>query len=118
MYIGMVAVWGSNVKAKLINQKQAEAYAGFLAERFKNKKNIIWVDGGDLKGDIGMDVWNTLGKTLHQKDPIHLISFHPRGRYSSSVWFHDKNWLSFNMIQSGHRNYQAGYFCKRSISFW
>lgn len=106
MYIAMVAVWGSNVKSKWINQNQAVAYAGFLAERFKNKTNIIWVNGGDLKGDVGMDVWNAIGKTLHEKDPGHLVTFHPRGRYSSSVWFHDKDWLSFNMIQSGHRNYR------------
>lgn len=106
MYIGMVAIWGSNIKSKWINEKQAAAYAGFLAQRFANKPNIIWINGGDLKGDVGMEVWNTLGNTFYQKDPSHLTSFHPRGRYSSSVWFHDKAWLSFNMVQSGHKNYR------------
>lgn len=105
MYIGMVAVWGSNVKAKLITKQQAEGYAVFLAGRFKNKTNIVWINGGDLKGDVEMEIWNTIGESLHKEDPHHLQSFHPRGRYSSSVWFHDKDWLDFNMVQSGHKDY-------------
>ena len=31
-----------------------------------------------------------------------LISYHPTGRESSSFWFHDRPWLSYNSIQSGH----------------
>jgi hypothetical protein len=34
-----------------------------------------------------------------------LITYHPRGRTQSSTWFHDQPWLSFNSIQSGHKNY-------------
>jgi hypothetical protein len=33
------------------------------------------------------------------------MTFHPRGRYSSSDWFHNESWLDFNMIQSGHKDY-------------
>ncbi|UEG48781.1 glycoside hydrolase family 140 protein [Ferruginibacter lapsinanis] len=106
MYMALVPVWGSNVKSKWVNEEQVVTYASFLAERFKNKSNIIWVNGGDLKGSIGIEVWNALGKTLHEKDPGHLISFHPRGRHTSSLWFHNQDWLAFNMIQSGHKDYQ------------
>jgi len=105
MYTGMVAIWGSNVKAKLITKPQAESYARFLVNRFKDKPNIVWINGGDLKGDVEMEIWNTLGETFHKEDTKHLQSFHPRGRYSSSVWFHDKPWLDFNMVQSGHKDY-------------
>jgi len=34
-----------------------------------------------------------------------LIGFHPRGRFSSSAWFHHEPWLDFNMFQSGHKSY-------------
>ena len=30
-----------------------------------------------------------------------LITYHPTGRQSSSFWFHDSDWLDFNIIQSG-----------------
>jgi hypothetical protein len=38
-------------------------------------------------------------------DPNHLMTFHPPGGgdgRSSSEWFHEANWLDFNMAQSGH----------------
>jgi len=105
MYIALVPVWGGNVKNKLLNKKQAMDYAIFLAERFKNKKNIIWVDGGDIKGSVEREVWDYLGKTLNEFDTNHLITFHPRGRHTSSLWFHNEEWLDFNMFQSGHKDY-------------
>jgi hypothetical protein len=35
----------------------------------------------------------------------HLITFHPFGRKTSSIWFQNESWLDFNMFQSGHRRY-------------
>jgi hypothetical protein len=105
IYMAMVPVWGSNVKAGLVNKTQAEAYAKFLANRYKNKSNIIWLNGGDIKGTDGLAVWKTIGNTLKKNDPKHLVTFHPRGRNSSSEWFHKESWLDFNMFQSGHRTY-------------
>lgn len=106
IYIALVPVWGSNVKEGKVNVKQAEVYAKFLATRYKNKNNIIWVNGGDIRGSEGLEVWKMIGTTLRKNDTRHLITFHPRGRYSSSDWFHKESWLDFNMFQSGHRTYE------------
>ena len=105
IYTALVAVWGSNVKSGKVNMTNAEAYAKFLAERFKNKSNIIWVDGGDIPGNEGMEVWKKIATTIKRCDSRHLMTFHPRGRYSSSEWFHNESWLDFNMFQSGHKDY-------------
>lgn len=105
IYMAMVPVWGSNVKDGKVSVEQAGAYAEFLATRYKNKSNIIWLNGGDIKGNDGHAVWQTIGATLRKYDPVHLITFHPRGRTSSSEWFHKESWLDFNMFQSGHRTY-------------
>ncbi|MBX7170988.1 MAG: glycoside hydrolase family 140 protein [Pyrinomonadaceae bacterium] len=105
MYMALVLIWGSNVKADLLNESQAKSYAEFLANRFKNKRNIIWLNGGDLRGEDHQNIWNIIGKTLKANDKNHLITFHPRGRTMSSEFFHNENWLDFNMFQSGHRNY-------------
>lgn len=105
LYMAMVPVWGSPVKAGLVNTKQAEVYAKFLADRYKDKSNVIWLNGGDIKGSDSLNVWQAIGRTLRKNDPNHLITFHPRGRYTSSEWFHNEDWLDFNMFQSGHRNY-------------
>ena len=105
LYMALVPVWGSNVKAGLVTQEQARIYTAWLAARYKNKPNIIWLNGGDIKGSDSLAVWNAIGATLHKYDPGHIATYHPRGRFQSSEWFHKESWLQFNMFQSGHRNY-------------
>jgi len=105
IYIAIVPVWGGNVKKKAVNVTNAKAYAKFLAERYKSRPNIIWMNGGDVKGSDFIDVWKTIGSTLHQHDPGRLITYHPFGRTQSSKWFHNEPWLYFNTFQSGHRDY-------------
>jgi len=106
IYLALVPVWGSNVKAGLVTTKQAEAYAEFLAKHYKNKSNIIWLNGGDVRGSDSIQIWRTIGNTLKKYDPNHLISYHPFGRAQSSTWFHNESWLDLNMFQSGHRSYE------------
>ncbi|SEJ65448.1 Putative collagen-binding domain of a collagenase [Dyadobacter sp. SG02] len=103
--IGMVPIWGNAVKNGKTSAAQAKAYAQFLARRYRNRPNIVWINGGDIQGDVVPDVWEAIGSTLRAEDPNHLITFHPFGRMQSSKWFHDREWLDFNMFQSGHRTY-------------
>ena len=105
IYMALVPVWGSAMKEGKVTPAQAKIYADFLISRFSKKWNIIWMNGGDIKGSDGIAVWKTIGNELHTKDKIHLITFHPRGRTSSSTWFHNEKWLAFNSFQSGHRRY-------------
>ncbi|SMD03519.1 glycoside hydrolase family 140 protein [Pedobacter nyackensis] len=105
IYMALVPVWGTNVKNKKVTPAQAKSYAEFLTNRYKDKSNIIWLNGGDIKGSEVKEVWEVIGATLRANDPNHLITFHPRGRTGSSEWFHDAKWLDFNMVQSGHRRY-------------
>lgn len=105
IYMALVPTWGSNVKSGKINEAQAEAYGKFLAKRYKNKSNIIWLNGGDINGKDGYAVWEKLGSAIKNFDNNHLMTFHPRGRTSSTDWFHQSLWLDFNMFQSGHKSY-------------
>ena len=105
LYIAMVPIWGNNIKSGLVTQSQAVDFTNFLTAKYKHKTNIIWINGGDIKGTDSLNIWKAIGKTLHKNDTSHLITFHPRGRSSSSEWFHNENWLDFNMFQSGHKDY-------------
>ena len=105
IYMAMVPAWGSVVQNGALNSSNVRAYARFLAERYRSDSNIIWLNGGDTRGDRNTEVWNALGQTLEELDPAHLITFHPFGRTQSSTWFHNALWLDFNMFQSGHRRY-------------
>ena len=105
IYIGMVCIWGSPVDAGLMNEKEAVAYGEFLVNRYKDDPNIIWIIGGDIRGDKKTEVWDALARSIRQQDKDHLMTFHPRGRTTSAAWFNDREWLDFNMFQSGHRRY-------------
>ena len=105
IYIGMVAIWGSQVQAGNINVEQAKAYGKFLAERYKNNPNIIWIIGGDIQGNIHPEVWDALATSIKSIDNKHLMTFHPRGRYTSAKWWSKASWMDFHTFQSGHRKY-------------
>ncbi len=106
IYVGMVPVWGTNVsKGDKVNKEQATLYAQFLANRYKNRTNIIWMNGGDTHGNEFKDIWNAIGSTLKTNNPDQLVTFHPFGRTDSSDDYHTATWLDFNMFQSGHRRY-------------
>jgi hypothetical protein len=104
LYMALV-LWGSNVKNNAITPEQATIFGQWIANRYKNRSNIIWLNGGDTFGDKFTEVWQALGKAINSADQNHLQTFHPRGRMQSSMWFHNEDWLDFNMIQSGHRRY-------------
>lgn len=105
IYIGMVCIWGGLVKAGLMDTDQAKEYGRFLANRYKDRPNIVWIIGGDIQGNIKTDVWDALAESIREVDPGHLMTFHPRGRTTSARWFGSRDWLDFNMFQSGHRRY-------------
>jgi hypothetical protein len=105
MYIALVPVWGSNVKSGKISREQANKYSTWLAKRYAEKSNIIWLNGGDLMGSDSTAIWEIIGNNLRKYATNQLITYHPFGRTQSSTWFHNAPWLDFNMVQSGHRRY-------------
>ena len=105
IYIGMVCIWGGLVKAGKLSEADAKKYGTFLANRYKNNPNIIWFMGGDVQGDIKPEVWNTLATSIKAIDKNHLMTYHPRGRYTSAKWWSQAPWIDFHTFQSGHRKY-------------
>lgn len=105
IYIGIICVWGGNVKGKKLLVEDAKKYGKFLAERYKKYPNIVWMIGGDARGNEEMEVWKTLATTIRAIDSDHLMTYHPFGRTLSATWFNNEPWLDFNMYQSGHRRY-------------
>lgn len=103
IYIAMDCIWGSMIGQ--MDVKKAAAYGKFLGERYKDKPNIIWMIGGDILGDKSPEVWDALARAIKKYDNRHIMTFHPRGRTTSARWFNDREWMDFNMFQSGHRRY-------------
>lgn len=105
MYVGMLPTWGShwNDRHPVFDERNAEAYGRFIAERYRNDK-IIWILGGDRNPDNAhkQAVIRAMARGIRSVDRHSLITFHPTGWRGSSEWFHNDKWLSFNARQNGH----------------
>ena len=113
LYVALLPAWGGHVKEGRLKLQNAESYLSFLVERFGEQKNVIWLVGGDVKGEAAFDVFCYIGAYLKEHTRDQLVGFHPFGRTSSSRWFQDEQWLDFHMFQSGHRRYD-----QRVLNAW
>ncbi len=105
IYLAMAPTWSHTVRRAPVTKEQAEAYVTVVAERFKNKPNVVWLNGGSARGNENADVWEVIGATIKKIAPDQLMTFHPFGRSQSSTWFQNTAWLDFNAFTSGHRRY-------------
>lgn len=108
IYIAMLPTWGRwVVNEPVFNEENAVKYGEFIGKRYKDK-GVIWVIGGDRTATKFEHIWRALAKgvaigVVGREDYSQvLMTFHPRGSETSSTWFHDDDWLDFNMHQTGH----------------
>lgn len=109
LYIALLPTWGDKVDKQwgvgpmIFNEENIAVYGKYLAGRYRNFPNIIWINGGDRKGgDANFAVWDALGKAIKSIDKNHLMTYHPSGETSSSQWFHDCSWLDYNIQAYRH----------------
>lgn len=105
LYVALLPTWGTFVKHGLLNDGNVLEYAEFLGKFFRGKSNLIWVLGGDIRGEDYFGLYDKFGNALKKYNPERLITYHPFGRTASYMWFNDCKWLDFNCFQSGHRRY-------------
>ena len=104
--MGILPVWGSNIVAGgSLNEENLDTYMDFILDRYHDAPNIVWIVGGDVRGDVNPGLFERMGQRMKQDNPGRLVGYHPFGRTSSSLWFHEAKWLDFNLFQSGHRRY-------------
>jgi hypothetical protein len=115
LVLAMVVSYGEHVNGKqekVFDKSNAYTYGKLLAARYKDNA-VIWLLGGDRNPQQETEIWSAMARGLKEgSGGTQLVSYHGPGPrsdaqgptgYSSSFWFHDRDWLDFNMIQSGHR---------------
>lgn len=105
IFMALLPSWGNFVSGGALAGDKIDVYTDFLAGHFADCENVLWLVGGDERGSAAPEDYKRIGNCLRAKCPGHLIGYHPFGRCSSSQWFHEEEWLDFNMFQSGHRRY-------------
>ena len=110
LYIGFLPTWGrywhdkSETRKPLFTVANAEVYGEWLGKRYKGA-GLVWILGGDrsVDNDEQKEIIRAMARGLRKGDGgNHLITLHPPGGSGSSKWFHDDDWLDFNMRQNGH----------------
>jgi hypothetical protein len=114
--IGFLPTWGDKLwKAawgngpEIFTPENAKIYGKWIGERYKNRKNIIWILGGDRnprKDTKDAEVWRAMAAGIaeaHGGNDKVMMTFHPQPNdEGSSEWFHNDEWFDFNMFQTGH----------------
>lgn len=117
LYIGLLPTWGDKVfkdrwgkGPEIFNTDNARVFGRWIGNRYKNKKNIIWIVGGDRNPDArAVAIWRAMAAGITEGvggQEKALMTFHPQPNSvedgGSSKYFHNDEWLDFNMFQTGH----------------
>ncbi len=124
LFIGLLPTWGDKVDPmkwgkgpKIFNPENGYQYGQWIGKRYRDYKNIIWINGGDRDGGgDNKPVWDAIAEGIKSVDANHLMTFHPWGEHSSSEWFHNSTWLDFNMCQTGHAQRSYSIYKKIIVS--
>lgn len=111
--IALLPTWGDKINKsswgvgpEIFDVKNAAIYAEWLAKRYKNRKNIIWILGGDRnpRDDKDIAIWRAIGLAIKKvTDNKALITYHCQpNEKGSAEWFRNESWFDFNMFQNGH----------------
>ena len=108
--IGFLPTWGrfwhdtKDNQKPIFTRENAAIYGEWLGRRYKDR-GLVWIVGGDrgVDDEAQKEIIRAMALGLRKGDGgSHLITFHPPGGAGSSQWFHDEEWLDFNMRQNGH----------------
>lgn len=119
LFIGLLPTWGDKWNKKwgigpeIFTPENAASYGEILGKRYKDSPNIIWILGGDrdIEKEVHKNIIRAMASGIRQGDGgAHLITFHPQGGRGSAEYFHEEEWLDFNMRQNGHTpNFTGSY---------
>ncbi len=111
LYIGLLPTWGDKFNLwwgdgpEVFTPDNAFAYGRFLGERLCRHSNIVWVLGGDRppEKDAHYAIIDRMAEGLKAGDGgKFLMTYHPQGQHTSGEYWHERTWLDFNMMQTGH----------------
>ena len=110
LFTGFLPTWGDKWNKKwgkgpeIFTPQNAAIYGEWLGRRYRGRP-IVWILGGDrpVESDTQKEILRAMAQGLRRGDAgEHLITLHPTGGTGSAEWFHEEDWLDFNMRQNGH----------------
>ena len=114
LYVALLPTWGRywhDGDQPLFNPTNARIYGQWIAQRY-SKDKIIWILGGDRnpENNLHRNTIRAMAEGIRQGDHHqHLITYHPGGAWGSANFFHQEEWLDFNLRQNGHNTWYEIY---------
>ncbi len=114
LVVGLLPTWGDKVNKGtwgkgpvIFTPGNARIYGKWLANRYKDRKNIIWILGGDRnpQNETEFSIWRSMAAGILEGagQEQAVITYHPQpNEQGSGQYFFKDAWFSFNMFQNGH----------------
>lgn len=114
LFITLLPTWGDKFNLcwgkgpVIFNEENAFTYGKWIAERYKDKWNIIWMLGGDRKlEEFHRKIIDAMAEGIRSVDTNHLITFHPPGAQDSTDFLCDAEYIDFHTAQTSHSTDQC-----------
>lgn len=130
MVMALLPTWGDKVTAirskepALFNEANAYAYGLLLGRRYAAYPNVVWIAGGDNPAFVDTADWRPVFRAMIKglregSEGKEIITYHPWGENSSTLYWHEENTLDFNMMQTGHKKHDiAGWdWVRRDMAY-
>ncbi len=93
--------WGKG--PEIFDEANAYAYGKWIAARYRDKWNILWMLGGDRPLEPKhRAIVDAMAAGIREADANHLITFHPPGAKDSTDFLADAPYIDFHTAQTGH----------------
>ncbi len=109
LFVVLLPTWGDKFHLcwgkgpEIFNEENAYIYGAWIANRYKEQWNIIWMLGGDRKLEAPhRKIIDAMAEGIRSVDTKHLITFHPPGAQDSTDFLSDAEYIDFHTAQTGH----------------
>lgn len=109
MFVVLLPTWGDKFNLcwgkgpVIFNDENAYIYGQWIANRYKDCWNIIWMLGGDRKLEVShRKIINAMAAGIRSVDKLHLITFHPPGAQDSTDFLAEAGYIDFHTAQTSH----------------
>lgn len=110
LFIALLPTWGDKFNLAwgkgpvIFTEANAYEYGKWIAARYKDCWNILWMLGGDRPLEAAhRRIVDAMAKGIREVDTAHLITFHPAGGRVSTDYVGDAPYIDFHTAQTGHR---------------
>ena len=114
MFITLLPTWGDKFNKcwgrgpEIFDEENAYIYGKWIANRYKDRENIIWMLGGDRQLEPKhRRIIDEMARGIKEVDQNHLMTFHPSGCSDSTVFVGDADYIDFHTSQTGHSEDQC-----------